>query len=123
MQQFEKQAPGIEAVDRRKGMTDVQQTEPIPDRNYARVVSSESGSRKKSGRRTRRITIEIPITLFERMANAIYWTDEMNLSQFCIRAFSEYVDHLERENGAPFRERKKSSRTVSSGKRRVDIVV
>lgn len=104
-------------------MSDVKRTEPVPDRTEARVASRDESVGRQPRRGTRRISVEIPLAVFDRMANAIYWTEGMDLSQFAEQAFRNYVEQLEKENNGRFQERKRSVRQWKHGKRRVDIVI
>lgn len=101
----------------------IKKTEAVPERNQAPLITRDDPSRRNPQKRTRRISIEISTNLFERVANAVYWTEGMNLSRFAEQAFSHYVSILENENDGRFEKRKKPVRQWKYGKRRVDIVV
>jgi hypothetical protein len=102
---------------------EIQGPRAVPERKSADVVSHDRGTRQKKKQRTRQITVEISAPLYERVANAVYRMDDMTFSKFTERAFSRYIDFLERENGGMFKQRKKRGYIWKHGKRRVDIVI
>src|SRR5262249_25485369 len=75
-----------------------------------KVNSSTKGSALSSSSlpfktRKRRITFTLPLTLLERLRNAVYWTGHGPLAQLISDALDEAVTHMERTNGQAFPQR------------------
>lgn len=99
----------------------ITEPEAIPKRSQSPHVGRDWGSRRSRTRGTRRITVEVPSSLYERIANALFWHEGLSLNAFARQAFTQYVETLERDNGGLFEERKKTKRYSAEGKRKVDI--
>ena len=68
--------------------------------NGAAVPSSRLSKPRKQ-----RVTITLPLTLLERLRNAVYWTGHGPLAQLISDALDEAVSHMERVNGQAFPQR------------------
>ena len=73
------------------------------------VNGSTNGSALSASRpskpRKQRVTITLPLTLLERLRNAVYWTGHGPLAQLISDALDEAVTHMERDNGQAFPQR------------------
>jgi hypothetical protein len=61
--------------------------------------SSASRSRKQ------RVTITLPLSLLERLRNAVYWTGHGPLARLIADALDDAVTHMETTNGQVFPQR------------------
>ena len=52
-----------------------------------------------------RVTITLPLSLLERLRNAVYWTGHGPLAQLISDALDEAVTHMEKANGQSFPQR------------------
>lgn len=55
--------------------------------------------------RKQRVTITLPVALFERLRNAVYWTGHGPLARLIADALDNAVTHMEQSNGQPFPQR------------------
>jgi hypothetical protein len=55
--------------------------------------------------RKQRVTITLPLSLLERLRNAVYWTGHGPLAQLISDALDEAVTHMEKANGQTFPQR------------------
>jgi hypothetical protein len=53
-----------------------------------------------------RLTVHLPLTLIDRVKNAVYWTPGLTLAGLADRALTGAVDDLERARRKPFPARK-----------------
>src|SRR5689334_21985914 len=74
-----------------------------------KVNGSSNGSTLSSCRpskpRKQRVTITLPLSLLERLRNAVYWTGHGPLAQLISDALDEAVTHMEQANGQAFPQR------------------
>ena len=67
---------------------------------------SLNGARLRSARpRKQRVTITLPLSLLERLRNAVYWTGHGPLAQLISDALDAAVTHMEKANGQSFPQR------------------
>ena len=60
---------------------------------------SLNGARLRSARpRKQRVTITLPLSLLERLRNAVYWTGHGPLAQLISDALDEAVTHIDRKS-------------------------
>jgi hypothetical protein len=82
---------------------------PVIETAFPKVNGSANGSAltssQTSKQRKQRVTITLPLTLLERLRNAVYWTGHGPLAQLISDALDEAVTHMERANGQPFPQR------------------
>jgi hypothetical protein len=52
-----------------------------------------------------RVTVSLPVTLVERLRNAVYWTDQPTLAQIIVDSLEDRLAAMEHANGGPFPER------------------
>ncbi|HXF91669.1 MAG TPA: hypothetical protein VNK46_02840 [Nitrospiraceae bacterium] len=50
----------------------------------------------------RRLTLNLPADLLERLRNTVYWTPGLTMAKLVTDAVSDALDRLERRNGEPF---------------------
>jgi hypothetical protein len=55
--------------------------------------------------RKQRVTITLPLSLLERLRNAVYWTGHGPLARLICDALNDAVTHMETTNGQPFPQR------------------
>ena len=55
--------------------------------------------------RKQRVTITLPLSLLERLRNAVYWTGHGPLARLICDALDDVVTHMENTNGQPFPQR------------------
>ena len=55
--------------------------------------------------RKQRVTITLPLSLLERLRNAVYWTGHGPLARLICDALDDAVTHMETTNGQPFPQR------------------
>ena len=55
--------------------------------------------------RKQRVTITLPVTLLERLRNAVYWTGHSPLAQLIADALEDAVSQMEQCNGQEFPKR------------------
>ena len=53
-------------------------------------------------KRNMRVTLNLPVTLLDRMRNTVYWTPGLTLTELIKGAIQESVDRLERQQGKAF---------------------
>ncbi len=53
----------------------------------------------------RRLTLNLPADLLERLRNTVYWTPGLTMAKLVADAISDALDRLERRNGEPFPKR------------------
>ena len=74
-----------------------------------KVNGSLNGAGTRSARTSRprkqRVTITLPLSLLERLRNAVYWTGHGPLAQLISEALDEAVTHMEKANGQSFPQR------------------
>ena len=63
------------------------------------ALSPTSSSRKQ------RVTITLPLSLLERLRNAVYWTGHGPLARLIAEALDDAVSNMEETNGQPFPQR------------------
>jgi hypothetical protein len=68
--------------------------------NGSAVVSSRSSRPRKQ-----RVTITLPLSLLERLRNAVYWTGHGPLARLISDALDDAVTHMEQANGQAFPQR------------------
>ena len=69
------------------------------------VNSSEAPSSRPSRPRKQRVTITLPLSLLERLRNAVYWTGHGPLASLICDALDDAVTHMENANGQAFPQR------------------
>src|ERR1043165_1906405 len=73
------------------------------------VNGSLNGSALATGRNSRtrkqRVTITLPLSLLERLRNAVYWTGHGPLARLISDALDDAVTHMEQSNGQIFPQR------------------
>jgi hypothetical protein len=62
-------------------------------------------SSRASKARKQRVTITLPLSLLERLRNAVYWTGHGPLARLISDALDDAVTHMERTNGQAFPQR------------------
>ena len=82
-----------------------------------------------STKRNMRVTLNLPVSLLNRLRNTVYWTPGLTLTALITRAIQDSLDHLEQQHGKPFparlgelksgRPRKRSARELGTGGYRV----
>ena len=55
--------------------------------------------------RKQRVTITLPLSLLERLRNAVYWTGHGPLARLICEALDDAVTHMETTNGQAFPQR------------------
>ena len=55
--------------------------------------------------RKQRVTITLPLSLLERLRNAVYWTGHGPLARLIADALDDAVTHMETSNGQTFPQR------------------
>lgn len=60
---------------------------------------------KSTKLRKQRVTITLPLSLLERLRNAVYWTGHGPLARLICDALDDAVTHMETTNGQPFPQR------------------
>jgi len=55
--------------------------------------------------RKQRVTITLPLSLLERLRNAVYWTGHGPLARLIADALDDAVTHMETSNGQAFPQR------------------
>lgn len=86
----------------------------LPENNGSSVAVMEEEqqtTQKKQKSSKQRITVQISEDVIERLKNAVYWTPGLTLASLAEEAFSNAVDALEEEKGAPFPKRKEELKT------------
>jgi hypothetical protein len=79
---------------------------PVIETTFAKKMNGSAfGSARPSKPRKQRVTITLPLTLLERLRNAVYWTGHGPLAQLISDALDEAVTHMEHANGQPFPQR------------------
>lgn len=53
----------------------------------------------------RRLTLNLPADLLERLRNTVYWNPSLTMAKLVTEAVSDALDRLERRNGEPFPQR------------------
>jgi len=74
---------------------------PISKTPNGSVVSNSRPSRL----RKQRVTITLPLSLLERLRNAVYWTGHGPLARLICDALDDAVTHMEATNGQAFPQR------------------
>jgi hypothetical protein len=49
-----------------------------------------------------RVTVSLPLTLIERLRNAVYWTEQRTLAQVIVDSLEDALTAMEHANGGPF---------------------
>ena len=60
---------------------------------------------RMSRTRKQRVTITLPLSLLERLRNAVYWTGHGPLARLISEALDDAVTHMEQDNGQAFPQR------------------
>ena len=60
---------------------------------------------RMSRTRKQRVTITLPLSLLERLRNAVYWTGHGPLARLIADALDDAVTHMEQDNGQAFPQR------------------
>jgi len=60
---------------------------------------------RSSRPRKQRVTITLPLSLLERLRNAVYWTGHGPLARLISEALDDAVTHMEQANGQAFPQR------------------
>lgn len=60
---------------------------------------------------TTRVTIHLPVSLVERLRNAVYWTPGLTLTALASEALRRCIEDLERDRGSEFPRREQKLRT------------
>lgn len=73
------------------------------------ICKTEKGSTTPlppvSSSRKQRVTITLPLSLLERLRNAVYWTGHGPLARLIAEALDDAVSNMEEANGQPFPQR------------------
>ena len=78
---------------------------PSANKANGSVKGAATRSARTSRPRKQRVTITLPLSLLERLRNAVYWTGHGPLAQLISEALYEAVSHMEKENGQSFPQR------------------
>ena len=71
---------------------------PIPDGTHPPV-------RPLTPVRNQRVTVSLPVSLIERLRNAVYWTGDRALASLIAEALDDIVTAMEEDNGGAFPQR------------------
>lgn len=75
----------------------------------APIRQTEKGSvtplPSRTSSRKQRVTITLPLSLLERLRNAVYWTGHGPLARLIAEALDDAVSNMEEANGQPFPQR------------------
>jgi hypothetical protein len=69
------------------------------------VNGSMASTTRPSKPRKQRVTITLPLSLLERLRNAVYWTGHGPLARLICDALDDAVSHMEAANGQAFPQR------------------
>ena len=69
------------------------------------VNGSADPNSRPSRPRKQRVTITLPLSLLERLRNAVYWTGHGPLARLICDALDDAVTHMESANGQAFPQR------------------
>jgi hypothetical protein len=72
------------------------------DRAPAPRLNSTTRAPQPASPAKQRITITLPVSLLERLRNAVYWTGHSTLARLMTDALDDAVSELEETNGGPF---------------------
>jgi hypothetical protein len=78
---------------------------PFPKTMNGSLNGSELPSTRMSRTRKQRVTITLPLSLLERLRNAVYWTGHGPLARLISDALDDAVTHMEQTNGQAFPQR------------------
>src|SRR6476660_7641186 len=69
------------------------------------INDSADSNSGPSRTRKQRVTITLPLSLLERLRNAVYWTGHGPLARLICEALDDAVTHMETANGQAFPQR------------------
>ena len=79
---------------------------PALEEPLSKAASGSMDTNSRSSRtRKQRVTITLPVSLLERLRNAVYWTGHGPLARLICDALDDAVTHMENTNGQPFPQR------------------
>ncbi|GKS57004.1 hypothetical protein YTPLAS18_05310 [Nitrospira sp.] len=67
-----------------------------------RLYGPTSRSIDAPSKRNMRVTLNLPVSLLDRLRNTVYWTPGLTLTALITTAIQESLDHLEQQHGKPF---------------------
>ena len=70
-----------------------------------KVNGSADSNSSPARTRKQRVTITLPLSLLERLRNAVYWTGHGPLARLICDALDDAVTHMETANGQAFPQR------------------
>ena len=70
-----------------------------------KAVNGSVAPSRMSRTRKQRVTITLPLSLLERLRNAVYWTGHGPLARLISDALDDAVTHMEQANGQTFPQR------------------
>lgn len=79
--------------------------EPTSDKRVSGSLNGANMHARTLRPRKQRVTITLPLSLLERLRNAVYWTGHGPLAQLISDALDEAVTHMEKANGQTFPQR------------------
>jgi hypothetical protein len=71
-------------------------------KKHSKLKKSQESNKEQVRSEKKKLTVQIPENIIDRIKNAVYWTPGLTLSEFAADAFVRAIDLLEDENEGRF---------------------